>query len=222
MTTAPLLKLLTWLSPAFPVGGFSYSHGLETVIAESVVHDRQSLQAWIAALIAHGSGWTDAVLLTEAWNASTTADAARIADIAELADALVPSLERRRESLSQGAAFLTAARAWRTDALLPPFGDPTPYCVAVGATAAAHAVPLAPTLTAWLHGFASNLTSIAMRAVPLGQTDGVAVLAALEPLILDTAARAAVSSLDDLGACALHSDIAAMRHETLTVRLFIS
>jgi urease accessory protein len=220
--TAPLLKLLTWLSPAFPVGGFSYSHGLEQAIHTGAVHDRASLNAWIAALLAHGSGWSDAVLLTEAWRASTTADGPRLADIAELADAMAPSLERRRESLSQGAAFLTAARAWRPEGLLPPYGDPAPYCVAVGATAAAHGVPLEPTLTAWLHAFASNLTSIALRAVPLGQTDGVAVLAALEPLILETAARAAASSLDDLGACALMSDIASMRHETQQVRLFIS
>ena len=220
--TAALLKLLTWLSPAFPVGGFSYSHGLEQAIHTGAVHDRASLHAWIASLIAHGSGWTDAVLLTEAWRASTAADAPRLADAAELADAMAPSLERRRESLSQGAAFLTAARAWRTDGLLPPYGDPAPYCIAVGATAAAHAVPLEAALTAWLHAFASNLTSIALRAVPLGQTDGVAVLAALEPLILETAARAAASSLDDLGACALQSDIASMRHETQHVRLFIS
>ena len=220
--SADLLKLLTWLSPAFPVGGFSYSHGLEQAIHAGAVHDRATLNAWIAALIAHGSGWTDAVLLTEAWRASTAADAPRLADAAELADAMAPSLERRRESLSQGAAFLTAARAWRPSGLIPPYGDPAPYCIAVGATAAAHGVPLEATLTAWLHAFASNLTSIALRAVPLGQTDGVAVLAALEPLILETANRAAASSLDDLGACALMSDIASMRHETQTVRLFIS
>ena len=220
--TAPLLKLLTWLSPAFPVGGFSYSHGLETAIADGAVRDRDSLRAWIAALIAHGSGWTDAVLLAEAWTASTTNDAPRLADAAELADAMAPSLERRRESLSQGAAFLTAARAWRPSGLVPPYGDPAPYCVAVGATAAAHGVPLEATLTAWLHAFASNLTSIALRAVPLGQTDGVAVLATLEPLILKTAARAAASSLDDLGTSALMSDIASMRHETQHVWLFIS
>ncbi|RYF91533.1 MAG: urease accessory protein UreF, partial [Caulobacteraceae bacterium] len=159
--TSALLKLLTWLSPAFPVGGFSYSHGLETAIHSGAVHDRASLHAWIAALIAHGSGWTDAVLLSEAWRASATLDAPRLADAAELADAMAPSLERRREMLSQGAAFLTAARAWRAEGLFPAYGEPTPYCVAVGATAAAHAVPLEPTVTAWLHAFASNLTSIA-------------------------------------------------------------
>lgn len=213
MSTEPLLKLLTWLSPAFPVGSFSYSHGLETAIAERAVRDRASLQSWIAALIAHGSGWTDAVLLAEAHTVAS--DPVRLAQVAELAEAMAPAAERRRETLSQGAAFATAIGAWAP-------AQAAPYCVAVGKAAADHGVPLEPALTAWLHAFASNLTSIAMRAVPLGQTDGVAVLAALEPLILSTAARAAASSLDDLGTCALMSDIAAMRHETLPVRLFIS
>lgn len=213
MSTEPLLKLLTWLSPAFPVGSFSYSHGLETAIADGTVHDRASLHAWIAALVAHGSGWTDAVLFAEAHAAAD--NPVRLAEVAELAEAMAPAAERRRETLSQGAGFAAAVSAWAPAA-------PAPYCVAVGKAAADHGVPLEPALTAWLHAFASNLVSIALRAVPLGQTDGVAVLAALEPLILTTAARAAVSSLDDLGACALMSDIAAMRHETLTVRLFIS
>lgn len=213
MSTEPLLKLLTWLSPAFPVGSFSYSHGLETAIADGTVRDRASLQAWIAALIAHGSGWTDAVLLAEAHAAATDPD--RLAEAAELGEAMAPAAERRRETLSQGAAFAAAVSAWSPAA-------PAPYCIAVGKAAADHGVPLEPALTAWLHAFASNLVSIALRAVPLGQTDGVAVLAALEPLILTTAACAAASSLDDLGACALMSDIAAMRHETLSVRLFIS
>lgn len=213
MSTEPLLKLLTWLSPAFPVGSFSYSHGLETAIADGTVHDRASLHAWIAALIAHGTGWTDAVLLAEAHAAAD--HPVRLAEAAELAEAMAPAAERRRETLSQGAAFAAAVSAWAPAA-------PAPYCIAVGKAAADHGVPLEPALTAWLHAFASNLVSIALRAVPLGQTDGVAVLAALEPLILTTAARAAASSLDDLGACALMSDIAAMRHETLPVRLFIS
>ena len=210
---ATLQKLLTWLSPAFPVGAFSYSHGLETAIADGAVHDRATLHAWVAALIAYGSGWSDAVLLAEAHTAA--ADPGRLAAAAELAEAMAPAAERRRETLAQGAAFAAAVSAWAPAA-------PAPYCIAVGKAAADHGVPLQGALTAWLHAFASNLTSIALRAVPLGQTDGVAVLAGLEPLILDTAARAAASSLDDLGGCALVSDIAAMRHETLPVRLFIS
>jgi urease accessory protein len=211
---AHILKLLTWLSPAFPVGAFSYSHGLETVIRDGTVAEADTLLAWIAGLIEHGSGWTDAVLFKAAWAAKPD----DLAAIAELADALSPSLERRRETLGQGEAFLIAARAWGP----APLSGAAAYPVAVGAVTAAANIPLASALTAWLHAFAANLVSVAVRAVPLGQTNGVAVIADLEPVILATAARAAASSLDDLGSAALLSDIAAMRHETLGVRLFIS
>lgn len=216
-TEARVLKLLTWLSPAFPVGAFGYSHGLETVIRDGTVADAEALSAWIAGLIECGSGWTDAVLLKAAWTAATAEDDDALADIAQLAAALAPSLERRRETLGQGMAFLTAVRAWGP----PPF-DEAAYPVAVGATAGAAGIPLQLVLTAWLHAFAANLVSVAVRAVPLGQSDGVAVIAGLEPAILAAAARAADAELDDLGSATVLSDIAAMRHETLETRLFIS
>ncbi|HEX7760760.1 MAG TPA: urease accessory protein UreF [Caulobacteraceae bacterium] len=216
ITDAQLLRLQTWLSPAFPVGAFGYSHGLETVIQAGTVTDADTLTAWISGLIEFGSGWTDAVLLAAAWTAA--ADPAALADIAELADALSPSLERRRETLGQGEAFLTAARAWGE----PPLAGAVAYPVAVGAICSVAAIPLRASLTAWLHAFAANLTSVAVRLVPLGQTLGVAIIAALEPLLLQTAARAAASTLDNLGSSALLSDIASMRHETLASRIFIS
>lgn len=217
-TDAALLRLLTWLSPAFPVGAFSYSHGLETAIRAGTVRDADTLTAWISGLVEHGGGWTDAVLFTAAWTAARDGDRAGLADLVELSAALPVSLERRRETLGQGEAFLLAGRAW----------GPTPvegaiaYPVAVGAVCGAQAVPLDPALAAWLHAFAANLVSVAVRIVPLGQVAGVAVIAGLEPLLLATAARAAAATLDDLGSAAIVSDIAAMRHETLDVRLFIS
>ena len=217
-TEAHLLRLMTWLSPAFPVGSFSYSHGLETAIRDGTVSTADALCGWIAGLIEHGSGWTDAVLFKAAWDAATAHDAPGLADIVELAEALAPSLERRRETLGQGEAFLTAARAWGQ----PMLDGAVAYPVAVGTVTAGASIPLETALAAWLHAFAANLVSVAVRAVPLGQTDGVAVIAELEPVILATAARAAASTLDDLGSSALCSDIAAMRHETLDVRLFIS
>ncbi|MBW8812751.1 MAG: urease accessory protein UreF [Caulobacterales bacterium] len=216
-TEARLLRLLTWLSPAFPVGAFGYSHGLETAIREGAVNDRRTLAGWIMGLLEHGSGWTDAVLARAAWCAVTREDHAALDAIAELGEALAPSAERRRETMAQGEAFLTAVAAWA-----PPPIIRAPYPVALGAAAGAAGIPLEPALTAWLHAFASNLVSVAVRLVPLGQTDAVATIAALEATILRVAARAVESTLDDLGQCALVSDIAAMRHETLEGRLFIS
>ena len=214
-TDARLLKLLTWLSPAFPVGAFGFSHGLETAIRDGTVGDVRSLTGWLAGLIEHGSAWTDAVLVKAAWTAVTAEDHTALDEIAELAEALAPSLERRRETMSQGEAFLTAVAAWNPPPILH-----APYPVALGAAAGQAGLPLEPALTAWLHAFASNLVSVAVRAVPLGQSDALQVIAALEHVIVRTARRAAESTLDDLGSASLVSDIAAMRHETLDGRLF--
>jgi len=214
-TESRLLRLLTWLSPAFPVGSFGFSHGLETAIRDGAVTDVRSLTGWIAPLLEHGSAWTDAVLVKAAWTAVTAEDHAALDEIAELGEALAPSLERHRETMAQGEAFLTAVAAWN-----PPPIIRAPYPVALGAAAGAACLPLEPALTAWLHAFAANLVSVAVRAVPLGQSDALKVIAALEPIILRTATRAAASTLDDLGSASLVSDIAAMRHETLDGRLF--
>lgn len=213
---AQLLRLLSWLSPAFPVGAFGFSHGLETAIREGTVIDSGTLTAWISGLIEHGGGWSDAVLFKAAWGVAD--DPPALGELAELAAAMPPSLERRRETLGQGEAFLTAASAWGS----VPLAGPVAYPVAVGAVCGQAAIALNSALTAWLHAFAANQVSVAVRAVPIGQTDGVAAIAALEPVILATAARAARSTLNDLGQAAILSDIAAMRHETLGVRLFIS
>jgi urease accessory protein len=215
-TEAQLLRLMTWLSPAFPVGAFGYSHGLETAIREGTVLDADGLSAWIAGLLEHGGGWTDAVLYRAAHEAAN--DGPALAEVVELAQALAPCLERRRESLGQGEAFLIAAQAWGPQ----PLTGAVPYATAVGAVCGAAGIAVESALAAWLHAFAANLVSVAVRAIPIGQTAGVAVIADLEPVILATAARAAGSTLGDLGSAAILSDIAAMRHETLGVRLFIS
>lgn len=212
---AHLLRLLTWFSPAFPVGAFGFSHGLETAIREGAVTDAERLSAWISGLIEHGGGWSDAVLFKAAWAA---ADPPALADLVELSQAMAPSLERRRETLGQGEAFLIAARAWGH----APLKGAVAFPVAAGAVCGVAGIPVETALVAWLHGFAANLVSVAVRAIPIGQTDGVATIAELEPVILATAERAARSTLDDLGQSAILSDIAAMRHETLGVRLFIS
>jgi urease accessory protein len=211
-TEAAQLRLLTWFSPAFPVGAFAYSHGLETAIREGRAASAETLRAWIENLLEHGSGWTDAVFFKLAW----AADAGEHVALAELATAMAPSLERRLETVRLGDAFLAAARPWTGPI------TKAPYPVAAGAACAAASIPLEAALTAWLHAFAANLVSVGVRAIPIGQADAVTILAALEPVVLDVGDRAASAGADDLGGCAFLSDIAAMRHETLQPRLFIS
>jgi urease accessory protein len=217
-----LLRLLSWLSPAFPVGAFAYSHGLEQAIHNGLIRDRVALIDWLTDLLERGSGWNDAVLLAEAWRiASKGGDCS---EITELAEALAGSRERHLETTLQGEAFADAVAAWDLSKSHQTLGrfDPHAYPVAVAAAAVRHGIPLHDTLTAYLHAFASNLIQASVRLVPLGQRDGVAALAALDPVILAVAEKAGASSLDDLGSCTVISDIMAMQHESKYSRVFRS
>ena len=213
-----LLRLMTWLSPAFPVGSFSYSHGLEAAVERGLVSDAGSLRGWICDLLEHGSAWNDAVLLAEAHRAAVAGDT--LSEIAELGEALAGSRERHMETMLQGAAFLKAASAWPQ--AMPSLPAECPYPVAVGAVAGAHGIPLASTLTAYVHAFASNQIQAAIRLSVIGQSEATATLAALEPTIEDVATRAAQASPDDLGSASMMAEIAAMQHETQYSRLFRS
>jgi urease accessory protein len=214
--TAGLMRLLTWLSPAFPTGAFAYSHGLEWAVETHDIRDGDSLREWLAALIEHGSGRNDAILLRHAHRSAN--DPLALRSIAGLAVASATSRERRDEALAQGKAFLRAATGWGT----PELPENTPYAVAVGAMAGAHGIDEDATAGAYLQTSTSNLISAAVRLVPLGQTTGLQTLASLEPLILATAEATRRAALDDLGGCAFRADLAAMRHETQYTRLFRS
>jgi len=216
---AALQKLLTWLSPAFPVGAFAWSAGLETAIAQRRVTDSTSLRNWLEGALSHGGIRTDAIVLAHAFAAHRDQPALR--DLADLCLALIPSAERTTETLLTGDAFALAARAWPSDvfARLP---DTCPYPIAVGAIAAAHAVPLPETLLGFLTALVHGQVSVAVRLVPLGQTAGLAVMAGLEPAIARLAQFAATATLEDLGSIAYAADIAQMRHETLEPRIFRS
>jgi urease accessory protein len=224
---AALQKLLAWLSPTFPVGAYSYSHGLEWAIADGTLADPSSLAAWIADVVRHGAGRGDAILFCHAWRAARSQDPDAVCAVAELAAAFQPSRERHLEATAQGRAFLLAVvAAWpqeRLTALAAQFARrPIAYPVAVAIAAAAHDVPLRPALTATLSAFVANLVSAGVRAIPIGQTDGQRIVAATAPLVATMAAEAERLTLDDLGGAALRADIASMKHETQYTRLFRS
>ncbi len=220
-----LARLMTWLSPAFPVGGFSYSHGLEWTVEGGTIKDAVALGDWIEAILIHGAGRTDAIFLAETWRAVVANDASQLKQVAELAAAFAPSIERRLETLAQGAAFLTAVKAVWPHPALDLLGHDTAdiaYPVAVGACTAAHGLPLAASAQSFIQAFAANLVSAGVRLIPLGQTDGLRVIARLEPLIPDIVTAALDAGLDDVGGIAVMADIASMRHETQYTRLFRS
>lgn len=223
--TASLQKLLTWLSPAFPVGAFAWSAGLETAIADRRISDSGALQNWLSGNLAHGGIKTDAILLAQAWKhvtvAPPTPPVTSLSELADLAIALTPARERLMETSITGDSFAIALKAWPVE-LREPLPAPCPYPIAIGAVAAAHGVPLNETLLAFLTAAVHGQISVAVRLVPLGQTDGLRVMVALEPTITTLAETAATSSLADIGGIAYATDIAQMQHETLEPRIFRS
>ncbi|TCP44351.1 urease accessory protein [Rhodovulum marinum] len=211
-TDAQVLKLAQWLSPAYPVGAFSYSHGLEWAVAAGEVADAAALRDWLADVLAHGAGRADAIFLAAAFNAP---GAEALAGVDALARAFQPSAERLLETTAQGAAFAkVTADVWPAD--LPALT----YPVALGRAARLHDLPLVLTARMYLHAFTSNLVSAAIRLIPIGQTDGQRVLTALTPLCETVAEAATAETPDDLSSTAFLADIASMHHETQYSRLF--
>ena len=224
--TATLYRLLAWLSPSFPVGAFSYSSGIEWAVETGDIKDAESLRAWITTVIGHGGGFCDAVFFLHVHRALVAGDDLGTRAVCELAAAFAPSKERHLETTAQGRAFVDTVRAaWPCallDHLLGLWNGPIAYPIAVGAVCAGHGVAAEPALIAYLHAVTANLVSAGVRLVPLGQTDGQRVLAALEVIVSDTAKRAVDTELGDVGGAAFRADIASMRHEVQYTRLFRS
>lgn len=226
LAAAALYRLMAWLSPAYPVGAFSYSSGIEWAVEAGDIADAASLRDWLAIMLTDGTGRNDALFFSKTHRAVACGEDAALVDAAELAAALTPSRERHLETTTLGRAFVEVTQAaWPCDALnrlklLWP--GPIAYPVAVGAACAGHAIPLAPALHAFLTALVSNWISAGMRLIPLGHTDGQRLIGALAPAVTATAASALAATLDDLGSAAFRADLAGIKHETQYTRLFRS
>lgn len=208
--TAALMTLVQWLSPAFPTGAFAYSHGMEQVIADGGIRSGADLEGWLSDVLRFGAGRQDAILLSAALEQGADLDG-----LAELCIALQPSTERLREVTEQGAAFARTVAALTGEEM-----PARPLPVAVGAAAAGLGLAKRDVIALYLHAFASNLVSAAVRFVPLGQNDGQAALSRLHPLLSHLADAAAAQGVENIASAALGADLAAMRHEAMEVRIF--
>ncbi|HQS08219.1 MAG: urease accessory protein UreF [Rhizobiales bacterium 24-66-13] len=221
-----ILPLLTWLSPAFPVGAYAYSHALEWAVEAGDIRTEADLAGWLETLLLYGLGRNDGILFAQALAATDEGDSARLAEVNVLAVALAPSAELRLETCQQGRSFLDAVcAAWPVPALLAQAAvleGEVAYPVAVGLAAAAHGVPAAPALEAFLLAMMQNLVSAAIRLAPIGQTAGTRVVAALAPKVRALAADIRTLTLDDLGSATFRADLGSFRHETQYTRLFRS
>ena len=223
----PLYRLLAWLSPAYPIGAFSYSHGVETAVEEGFIKDRASLVGWLQTVLTDGTGRVDGALFAVAWRAADAKDWKTFDAVAERAAAWRGTSEMALESRQQGGSFLSITKnAWKhpdLEAAHERLAGEIALPVAVALAAAVHGIALEMALSGYLHAFTANLISAALRTVPLGQSDGQLALAALEAYVNQTARAAmAVQSLDDVGTATPLLDWCSLKHETQYTRLFRS
>jgi urease accessory protein len=224
-----LLRLQSWLSPAFPSGSYSYSHGLEWAVEAAYIDGRDTLVDWLQADLRYGSGRNEAIFFIEAWRSAKQDDPAKLFQIAEVAGAFRGTSEFALESSQQGGGCLsTLFRVWPDD-LLGSLSEwlikqqvPPALSVVQGIASAKQGLPPDLALPAFLQSYVANLVTAGVRLIPLGQTDGQRAIAALEEAVLATAEDSLTATIDDLGSAAFMVDLASMRHETQYTRLFRS
>jgi urease accessory protein len=221
-----LYRLLTWFSPAYPIGAFSYSSGIEWAVEAGDVNSAETLRAWLESMLNCGAGINEGIFFSQIHRAVGCDDAAAIVEIAELAATFAPTRERYVETTTLGRAFMEVTQAvWPCAALtklVALWCGPIVYPVAAGTACAGHRIPLAPALLAFVTALCANWVSAGVRLIPLGHTDGQCVLSALEPAVTASTNRALAARLDDLASATFRADIASARHETQYTRLFRS
>lgn len=229
ITPKGLIRLMTWLSPSFPVGAYTYSHGVEYAIEEGLVKNGESLKTWCEGALLYGAGQSDGQLFAESWKRAEAKDLSGLLDLNDFARAFRPTSEMALESEAQGRAFLSIicdlhehddvlafAKGLKEKSVHPS------YPVVVGAVAAFEGVALEAALGAYLHAYCANIISAAVRLVPLGQTDGQKALVGLENVILDCVQSVLQKEFSDIGSASPMIDWTSMNHETQYTRLFRS
>jgi urease accessory protein len=224
MTPDALYRLATWLSPAYPVGAFSYSSGIEWAVEAGDIIDAQTLRQWLEAMLADGPGMNDGIFFSQSHRATANADDIALREIAELAAAFAPTRERHLETANLGRAFFDVTNAaWPCPALTKfreLWNGPVAYPVVVGVACAGQDIPLASATHAFVAALTTNWISAGVRLIPLGHTESQRLLHSLEPVVAKTAQRALPATLDDLGGATFRADIASAMHETQYTRLF--
>jgi urease accessory protein len=224
-----LLRLQSWLSPAFPIGSYGYSHGLEWAVEAGYIHRRKSLVDWLEADLCYGSGRNEAIFFSEAWRCAVIGDRAKLFEIAEMAAAFRGTSEFALESSQQAAACLATLRQVWPDGLLDWLSNTlcehhvhAALGVVLGIRAARQGIPARLALPAFLQSYVANLVTAGVRLIPLGQTDGQLAIAELEEAVLVATAQAEKAAIEDLGSAAFMVDLCSMAHETQYTRLFRS
>ena len=226
LPSANLLTLLQLASPALPVGAYSYSEGVETLVTQGIVTSRDDLLHWLMQELAGGAIRIETTVMRWGYEATACGDATKITHWNQWLSALRETEEMRSQSWQMGRSLLrlfSALEPALAKQLLEAIRQGNcNYAIAYGMVAQAWEVPLDAAGLAYLQSWAANLISAGVRVVPLGQTEGQRLLRQLANPLQE--AHAAIQHLTeaDLMACSWGVSLASMQHETQYSRLFRS
>ncbi len=219
-----LLRLLQLASPLLPVGGYSYSEGLEYPISQGIIEDRSTLQAWIDRELQAGAIRIEAALMDRAYAASIAPDLDRLQYWNQWLCAARETEELRLQSWQMGGSLVKLALELTPNiqALIAPIAHPCNYAIAFGVVAQHWQIDRQTAMAAYLNGWVTNAIGAGIKLIPLGQTAGQQILWQLNATIDRVVAEISTLADDDLYACSWGLSLASMQHETLYSRLFRS
>ncbi|MDZ8053943.1 MAG: urease accessory protein UreF [Aulosira sp. ZfuVER01] len=224
LTDSCFLSILQLTSPALPVGAYSYSEGLETLVEQGVIANQQNLQEWLNSQLRYGAIRVEAAVMLRAYKSVKIGDLEALIHWNRWLSAARETEELRNSSWQMGRSLIQLLGKLQPQ-ILPitsSVGNPCNYAIAFGIAAAHWQVDVKAGLLGYLHSWASNLITAGVKLIPLGQTAGQQLLLDLQELLSTTAVEILALEDDELSCCTWGLSLASMQHETLYTRLFRS
>jgi urease accessory protein len=222
-----LLHLLHLSDPMLPIGGFAHSAGLETYVQQGIVKDKVTAQAFITAMLSQSLHYTDAAILSLAYEAAAIKDMEVLRRLDETCTAVKMPAEMRQASRKLGQRLLKTFAPLMNDCFVHRYQQAVQqhggnYCTAFGLLAQVMGISKQDALFGFYYNAAASLVTNSVKLVPLGQQEGQQILFALIPMMQALAVKSLQPDETLLGLCCTGFDIRCMQHEQLYSRLYMS
>ena len=215
-----LLYLLQLVSSSLPVGAYSYSEGIETLVSQGKIKDQFSLQDWLIGELRWGSIRLEAAMVVRAYAGN------KLDYWNDWLSAIRETQELKNQSQQMGYSLLRLLASLEPDLYkrltIQLLNSEVNFAIVFGALLAYWKIPIQDGLLGFLHSWANNLVSAGLKLIPLGQTEGQKILLSLQPVILENGQTILNLADDDLYSCGVGLSLASMAHAELYTRLFRS
>lgn len=219
-----LIKLLQLASPALPVGAYSYSEGIETLVEVGAIANQQNLQHWLEQELKYGAIRIEAAVMVRAYQTVGLDDVAALVDWNRWLSAFRETEEIRQQSWQMGRSLsrLLLELEPHLANKINTMGNECNFAIAFGIAAAHWKIDTSDALIGYLHSWVTNLITAGIKLIPLGQTTGQKLLLELHPNLIDASEEILTLEDDELSSCGWGLTLASMAHETQYTRLFRS